>query len=83
MLALTEQLYQQLLDHNIDVLLDDRNERPGVKFADMELIGIPHRLVIGDKGLDRDVMEYRSRSSSENEDLAVDGALDHLLALLS
>lgn len=81
--ALTEQLYQQLLDHNIDVLLDDRNERPGVKFADMELIGIPHRLVIGDKGLDRDVMEYRSRSSSENEDLAVDGALDHLLALLS
>lgn len=81
--ALTEQLYQQLLDHNIDVLLDDRNERPGVKFADMELIGIPHRLVIGDKGLDRDVMEYRSRSSSENEDLAVDGALDHLLTLLS
>jgi prolyl-tRNA synthetase len=81
--TLTESLYQQLLDHNIEVLLDDRNERPGVKFADMELIGIPHRLVIGDKGLDRGVLEYRARPSSDNQDMPVETALEELLKLLS
>ena len=80
--TLTESLYQQLLDHNIEVLLDDRNERPGVKFADMELIGIPHRLVIGDKGLDRGMLEYRARSSSDNQDMPVETALEELLTLL-
>ncbi len=80
--TLTESLYQQLLDHNIEVLLDDRNERPGVKFADMELIGIPHRLVIGDKGLDRGVLEYRARPSSDNQDMSVETALEELLKLL-
>ena len=80
--TLTESLYQQLLDHNIEVLLDDRNERPGVKFADMELIGIPHRLVIGDKGLDRGVLEYRARPSSDNQDIAVETVLEELLKLL-
>lgn len=79
---LTESLYQQLLEHNIEVLLDDRNERPGVKFADMELMGIPHRLVIGDKGLERGVIEYRARTSSDNEDVAVDSAVQHLLNLI-
>ena len=81
--TLTESLYQQLLDHNIEVLLDDRNERPGVKFADMELIGIPHRLVIGDKGLDRGMLEYRARPSSDNQDMPVETALEELLKLLS
>lgn len=80
--TLTESLYQQLLDHNIEVLLDDRNERPGVKFADMELIGIPHRLVIGDKGLDRGMLEYRARPSSDNQDMPVETALEALLTLL-
>ena len=80
--TLTESLYQQLLDQNIEVLLDDRNERPGVKFADMELIGIPHRLVIGDKGLDRGVLEYRARPSSDNQDMPVETALEELLKLL-
>ena len=80
--TLTESLYQQLLDHNIEVLLDDRNERPGVKFADMELIGIPHRLVIGDKGLDRGMLEYRARPSSDNQDMPVETALEELLTLL-
>lgn len=80
--TLTESLYQQLLDHNIEVLLDDRNERPGVKFADMELIGIPHRLVIGDKGLDRNVLEYRARSASDNQDMPVDTALEKILHLI-
>ena len=80
--TLTESLYQQLLDHNIEVLLDDRNERPGVKFADMELIGIPHRLVIGDKGLDRGMLEYRARPSSDNQDIPIETALEALLTLL-
>lgn len=80
--TLTESLYQQLLDHNIEVLLDDRNERPGVKFADMELIGIPHRLVIGDKGLDRGMLEYRARPSSDNQDMPIETALEALLTLL-
>ena len=80
--TLTESLNQQLLDHNIEVLLDDRNERPGVKFADMELIGIPHRLVIGDKGLDRGMLEYRARPSSDNQDMPVETALEALLTLL-
>ncbi|MDB2410253.1 proline--tRNA ligase [Pseudomonadales bacterium] len=80
--TLTESLYQRLLDHNIEVLLDDRNERPGVKFADMELIGIPHRLVIGDKGLDRNVLEYRARSASDNKDMPVDTVLEKILHLI-
>jgi len=80
--TLTESLYQQLLDHNVEVLLDDRNERPGVKFADMELIGIPHRLVIGDKGLDRGMLEYRARPSSDNQDMPIETALEALLTLL-
>ena len=80
--TLTESLYQRLLDHNIEVLLDDRNERPGVKFADIELIGIPHRLVIGDKGLDRNVLEYRARSASDNQDMPVDTVLEQILHLI-
>ena len=47
-----ERLYNELLAAGVDVLLDDRDERPGVKFADTELIGIPHRVVVGDRGLD-------------------------------
>ncbi len=66
----TEKLYQQLCELGVDVLLDDRDERPGVKFADMELIGIPHRVVIGEKGLQKGVFEYRLRSAEANEDVA-------------
>lgn len=73
-----EELYTQLRDAGIDVLLDDRNERPGVKFADMELIGIPHRVVIGDRGLDKGVLEYKHRRQSDSEDVAIDGILAHL-----
>ncbi|MBK1648652.1 proline--tRNA ligase [Rhabdochromatium marinum] len=61
----TETLYQQLCDAGIDVLLDDRDARPGVMFADMELIGIPHRLVIGDKHLDDGKIEYKGRQDQE------------------
>jgi len=60
-----DNLYVDLRKAGIDVLLDDRNERPGVMFADMELIGIPHRIVIGERGLNEGKLEYKSRLDSE------------------
>ncbi|MDO8312784.1 MAG: His/Gly/Thr/Pro-type tRNA ligase C-terminal domain-containing protein, partial [Sideroxyarcus sp.] len=56
-----EQLYTELTAAGIEVLLDDRDERPGVMFADLELIGIPHRIVIGDRGLKEGKVEYQGR----------------------
>lgn len=56
-----EALYQQCVDAGMEVLLDDRNERPGIKFADMELMGIPHRIVIGDRALADGELEYKGR----------------------
>ena len=61
------ELYEALRQAGIDVLLDDRNERPGVKFADMELIGIPHRIVIGDRALAEGNVEYKDRRSQDSE----------------
>lgn len=61
-----EALYEQCLDAGIDVLLDDRNERPGVKFADMELVGIPHRIVIGDRALADGELEYKGRRDADS-----------------
>ncbi len=61
----SEALYQELTTAGIEVLFDDRDERPGFMFADMELIGIPHRLVVGDKGLDQGVLEYKGRRDSD------------------
>lgn len=66
-----EALYQALIDAGVDALLDDRNERPGIKFADMELIGIPHRLVIGDRSLEQGVIEYKHRCAETTEELPV------------
>ncbi len=74
----SEDLYAKLKAVGIDVLLDDRGERPGIMFADMELIGIPHRLVVGDKSLDKGVYEYKSRHNSDSEDIAIDTVIDFL-----
>jgi prolyl-tRNA synthetase len=60
-----EQIYSQLLDAGYEVLLDDREARPGVMFADMELIGIPHRLVLSEKNLDAGLIEYKNRKGTE------------------
>ncbi|MBS1159113.1 MAG: proline--tRNA ligase [Proteobacteria bacterium] len=60
-----DQLYGELKELGIDVLLDDRNERPGSMFADMELIGIPHRIVIGERGLKDAQVEYKGRRDAE------------------
>jgi len=62
-------LYEELQDAGLEVLLDDRKERPGVMFSDAELIGIPHRLTFGERGLDAGTIEYRSRKDSENSDV--------------
>ena len=65
-------LYDELTALGYEVLLDDRNERPGVKFADMELIGIPHRIVIGDRGLKSGQLEYKGRTDADNQDIAIE-----------
>lgn len=64
-------LYAELQAAGVDVLLDDRGERPGVMFADMELIGIPHRIVIGDRGLKEGQVEYQARTDSAARNLAI------------
>ncbi|MDC0067749.1 proline--tRNA ligase [Gammaproteobacteria bacterium] len=68
-----ESLYAELTAKGVEVLLDDREDvRPGAKFADAELTGIPHRVVIGDRGLDNGVVEYVSRRDGNNQDLTLD-----------
>ncbi len=73
-----ENLYQNLLADGIDALLDDRDARPGVMFTDMELIGIPHRVVIGERNLSAGQVEYRGRRDSESVLLAQERLLDVL-----
>ena len=71
--ATAESLYAELTDQGVEVLLDDREDvRPGAKFADAELMGIPHRVVIGDRGLDKGVVEYVNRREGNNKDLTLD-----------
>ena len=67
-----ERLYQEFTAAGIEVLLDDRDERPGVMFADMELIGIPHRVVVGERGLKQGKLEYQGRSEQTATPVAVD-----------
>ena len=69
--AQTEQLYQSLSDAGVDVILDDRGERPGAMFADWELIGVPHRIVIGDRGLKEGNLEYQGRRDEQATSVAV------------
>jgi prolyl-tRNA synthetase len=80
---LADRLYQDLQQAGYDVLLDDRKERPGVKFADMELIGIPHRVVISDRGIAAGTLEYKGRRDSENQDIAIDQLMASLAEKLS
>ena len=65
-----EKLYAELTAAGIEVLLDDRDERPGVMFADMELMGIPHRVVIGDRGLKQGNIEYQGRRDKAAQTIA-------------
>ncbi|MGB0237878.1 MAG: proline--tRNA ligase [Cycloclasticus sp.] len=76
--AATEKLYLALKTAGVDVLFDDRKVRPGFMFSDMELIGIPHRIVLGDKGLDNGMVEYRARTESDNQDIPLDNIVDFI-----
>ncbi len=77
-----ETIYKKLLAAGFDVLLDDRDERPGVMFAEADLLGIPHRLVIGDRGLKQGTIEYKKRTAAKAETLPLDGVIDTLSALI-
>ncbi|WP_300335481.1 proline--tRNA ligase [Accumulibacter sp.] len=77
--AAADALYAELTTAGIDVLLDDRNERPGVMFAEMELIGIPHRVVVGERGLAEGKLEYKGRADAESQMLPL-GELGQFLA---
>ncbi|SFU38708.1 proline--tRNA ligase [Xenorhabdus koppenhoeferi] len=74
----TEKLYVDLRTNGIDVIFDDRKERPGVMFADMELIGVPHTLVIGDRNLDNDEIEYKSRHTGDKQMLKLENIVEFL-----
>ena len=78
-----EKLYAELKAAGIDVLFDDREIRPGVMFADCELIGIPHRIVIGDRGLDKGEVEYRARTDTDNSMLPLQDIISHIQNQLS
>ncbi|SFK47778.1 proline--tRNA ligase [Methylophaga sulfidovorans] len=78
-----EEVYQQLLAAGVDVLLDDRGLRPGVAFADMELIGIPHRLILGERGLDNGMIEYKNRRSGDGEEFAIEDVVSIVKQKLS
>jgi len=67
----SEQLYERLQRMGYAVLLDDRNERPGVKFADIDLIGIPHRFVIGDRSLAENKIEYKNRREADAREIVL------------
>jgi prolyl-tRNA synthetase len=79
-----DQLYRDLQEAGIEVLLDDRDKKtsPGVKFADMELIGIPHRLLVSDRGLENDQIEYKARNQAEPQMLALNDVVPHLRSLI-
>ena len=80
--AAADQLHADLLAKGVDVILDDRGERPGAMFADWELIGVPHRVVLGDKGLKEGVAEYQARTDAEATKVPVAEVMNHLAKAL-
>lgn len=80
--AAADDLYQQLQQAGVDVLLDDRDERSGVLLHDSELIGIPHRIVIGDRGLKAGKVEYQARKDTEATEMAIDKVVSYMCTLL-
>lgn len=80
--AAADELYAQFQAAGVDVLLDDRDERAGVLLNDSELLGIPHRIVVGDRGLKEGTIEYQNRSAAAAENIAVSKAAAHIQAAL-
>ena len=81
--AVAEDLYRGLLDAGVDALIDDRDVRPGVKYADSELVGIPFRISVGSRDLADGVVEVTSRATGEKERVQVDQAVSHLVGMVS
>ena len=79
----TDRLYEDLQAAGMEVLLDDRLVRPGVMFSDMELIGIPHRVVVGEKNLDQGMLEYKARNGNDNQDIPLCDIIPFLKAQLA
>jgi prolyl-tRNA synthetase len=78
-LEASEKLYQNLLEQNVDVIIDDRDERAGVKFNDADLIGIPLRVTIGSKRLAEGKIELRSREKGETQILSMENATEKII----
>ena len=78
MIAAAERLYDGLRTRGVDVLLDDRDASPGVKFADADLLGMQVQITVGAKGVGRGVVERKMRATGERDELPIDGALDAL-----
>jgi len=78
-----DSLYEKFQAAGIEVILDDRKERPGVMFADMELLGIPHRIVFSEKGLDAGTVEYKGRRDADSTDVAIEAIIDLIRGKLS
>jgi prolyl-tRNA synthetase len=81
--AAADKLYSDLIEAGVDVILDDRNERPGAMFADWELIGVPHRVTLGDRGLKEGMVEYQHRRDACATSVAVTDILALIRARLS
>ena len=75
-----ESLYANLMSAEIDVLLDDRDNRPGVMFADADLLGIPHQIVVGERGLEKGIVEYRDRKTGDSRELALHEIVQFIVA---
>jgi len=80
--AAIDKLYDELTSAGYEVLLDDRNERAGVMFADNDLIGLPHRLVLGERGLDAGTIEYKRRQDKEAQAIPMANIMEFLQAAL-
>ena len=81
-MAIAEQLYAELQKRGVEVMLDDRNERPGVKFKDADLIGYPVRITVGKKSAEEGTVEYKLRTEAENEVVALDEVVEKTVAYI-
>jgi prolyl-tRNA synthetase len=80
---IADRLYEQLVEAGIDVLLYDRDERPGVLFAEADLIGVPHRIVIGERGIAKGTVEYKHRTGKETQELPAEGLVETLAGMMA
>ncbi|QMT59565.1 proline--tRNA ligase [Legionella sp. PC997] len=76
-------LYERLKELDVDVLIDDRNERAGVLFADHDLIGIPHRIIVSERNMEQNCVEYKNRANGETQLLSLDNAIETIVQLAS